>query len=616
MPSCLTSIGNEAFNRCKKLCEIINYSDFNIEAGSTTCGNIAENAKRVVNKPSYSITDEIEINHLDDQNSNGYKDLGYFDASDLTAVRIGLASSTESTIESLRLVSNSGVQRWFKSNDVFGMDGNTITDQSVGKIFSAYLDIDLVATGISGIIHIYSDADTDISLTQLYKLHDKDFRSAVNTNANGFVTYKDEQDTYLIDYVGDSEIVNVPTGVTRIGSYAFYGYSSMLNSDYMMLHPHVKLREVIIPEGVTTIDENAISECNCLYRVILPSTLVTMSSGSINASNLCEIINPSGLGLGYMGAHVISDANDTLIMNDNGFIIYDGNQCVGYTGSEANITIPSYVTYIRPYAFAYNKSLVNIIIPDNVTELRYRAFSCCTNIRTVTLSNSLTEIDDTTFEFCENLEYIDIPDSVTRIGICAFQNCASLTAVNFTENTQLQRLDGGAFDMCDKIESLYFGKEVNEIQSLNNLHGLKNIIVDEENENYTSIDGVLFDKDVTTLLRCPVAKEFDFATIPQSVNTIGQHAFYHVSAETVVIGDNIKVLDDYALFGLDSTRNYVLPTSLERIGTWNFTSKGEDTTFTYLGTVTQWKEIDIDEHAFVSCRVTVHCIDGDVQYYV
>jgi hypothetical protein len=155
-----------------------------------------------------------------------------------------------------------------------------------------------------------------------------------------------------------------------------------------------------------------------------------------------------------------------------------------------NINIPSTVTVIGEYAFYECSSITSITIPNGLTSIQTSTFELCTNLESITIGTSVANIGNTAFA-SSGITSISIPASVTNIGLDAFRFCLSLTS----------------------------------------------IFVDSNNPNYSSQDGILFNKLKTILIKCQVLKEGSY-NIPNSVNSIERYAFDHCASLTNIIIPN------------------------------------------------------------------------------
>jgi BspA type Leucine rich repeat region (6 copies) len=235
--------------------------------------------------------------------------------------------------------------------------------------------------------------------------------------------------------------------------------------------------------------------------------------------------------------------------------VYAFINCTGLT----SVTIPNNVTSIGDGAFYGCTGLISITIPDSVTSIGSGAFSTCTSLSNVNIGNSVTSIGDGAFYGCTGLISITIPNNVTSIGGSAFYGCTGLTGTLTIPNNvtsiggsafygctgltgaltipnSVTSIGRGAFQKCSGLTgTLTIPNSVTSIgeSSFAECTGLTEIFVHPDNPNYSSEDGVLYDKLKTNLISFPAGKAGAYI-IPSSVTTIGGWAFYYCASLTSV----------------------------------------------------------------------------------
>ena len=201
-----------------------------------------------------------------------------------------------------------------------------------------------------------------------------------------------------------------------------------------------------------------------------------------------------------------------------------------YIGSAEKVDIPKTidgksVTSIGEWAFRFCRNLTSITIPDSVTYIGYFAFELCENLTSITIPNSVTNIGRYAFGYCKSLKNITIPGSVTTIDSWAFIGCTSLTEIK----------------------------------------------VATKNANYVSVNGVLYNKNKTTIKCYPAGKKDKTYNIIDGVTFIDCGAFaYCTSLTSVTIPNSVTDIGGDAFFGCTSLTDITIPHSVTSIGSASF----------------------------------------------
>ena len=448
-----------------------------------------------------------------------------------------------------------------------------------------------------------------------------------------------ESHTFFFCY--NLKSVTIGKGVTSIEDSAFFdcgGLTSITIPDSVIsIGPWAfeickGLTSIVIPDGVTSIFEDTFKDCIGLTTITIPASLTYISEGAFYNCNELTTVNYAGTEeqrnqvridsendylvnatwiYNYSDTEIIASGicgdNLTWTLDSNGLLTisgtggmydYDYNTFPWYSYCDTinAVEFEGEVTSIGDYAFYYCTGLASITIPDSVTSIGYSAFCGCTGLTSITIPDSVTSIGNYAFYGCTGLTSITIPDSVTAIGYSAFGYCTGLTSIIIPDS--VISIDQFAFSRCTNLIS---------------------ILVDEENQYYSSEDGILFNKSQTEIVCYPAGKTGDYAipskitsinssafcgckgltsvTIPNNVTFIGYGAFCDCTGLTsVAIPNNITSINDDAFNGCTGLTSVTIPNSVTSIGWMAFLNCSGLTTVYYTGTEEQRNQIEIYDY--------------------
>ena len=430
-----------------------------------------------------------------------------------------------------------------------------------------------------------------------------------------------------------TEVVN-GYNVTSIGRRAFAGS---------------KYSEIVLPETVVTISNDAFYACENLTSVRLPSKL-----SSLGARAFCECVKLKEVNLGSSLREIQSSAfnhcinlkkitlpSKLTVIGESAF-----RDCFKLTGVKLGKNVRS----IDENAFARNYRLTGITIPSKVKTVGMGAFFKCKRLKKVVFENDNTELDKYVFDGCEALKKISLPKNMkdipeglfnrsglrkiklpAKVSIMkarAFAGCKDLNKITLNKviyaigdrafensglttlklNSNMKYIGNGAFRgtnvknvslpqkvayignrvfaNCENLSTIKIPASVKGINpgAFNNCVSLKSIDVASGNKDYSSQDGVLYNKDKSKLIQYPLNKKNAGFTVPRSVDTIRSHAFEENSnLKSVTL--SAKTIGDYAFASMSNLTTVVLQSGVKTIGESAFDYDNSLTTVTIADSV-------------------------------
>ena len=196
---------------------------------------------------------------------------------------------------------------------------------------------------------------------------------------------------------------------------------------------------------IVEVGDQAFANCKSLKKVVLPSTLKTISRKLFYGSTALEEVEiPEGVQEISIGAFYRCSALKSIAIPDS---------------------VTSMKSSSSDQTFYNCTSLESVVIGDNVSEIAANTFMNCGNLTTISLGKSISKIGSNAFKGCKSLQSISIPDNCTSIGIEAFSGCIAMTEVNLGNG--MQSIDEGAFNECSSLVSIVFPDSLTAIKSKN-----------------------------------------------------------------------------------------------------------------------------------------------------
>lgn len=435
IPKGVTSIGNYAFYDCHNLRVVINCSSLDIQRGQEN-GWIAAYARTVINNVD-GVVDDLVFTE-----NNGQYYLSAYLGGDSV----------------LNLPENYKGRGYGIGESVFkaclGLTSITIPDgvTSIGNsafsgcsgLTSITLPNSLMSIGTNAFSGCYG-------LTSIVVAQDNPKYDSRN-NSNAII----ETASNTLLYGCKNTII--PNGVTSIGEDAFYACSG--------------LTSITIPNSVTSIGEEAFRDCYDLTSVTLSDNVKSLGDYAFyQCYDLASINFPNSItSIGSEAFYCCEGLSSVVLPNS---VTSIGEQafycCSGLSSISVAQDNPKYDSRDNSNAIIETESNTllygckNTIIPHGVTSIGKDAFYACSGLTSITLPNSVMSIGEAAFNGCSGLTSIVLPNSVTSIESYAFYNCSGMTSITLPDSLTIIR--DATFYGCSGLKSIVLPNKVTSIES-------------------------------------------------------------------------------------------------------------------------------------------------------
>lgn len=353
-------------------------------------------------------------------------------------------------------------------------------------------------------------------------------------------------------FAGSSlQTVTFPSSVDSVGDYAFA--DSALTS--------LKLNS-----GLNDIGVGAFSGCVSLSEATIPSSVTSISESSFEGCTSLRSVTWSATGSASIGISAFEGCT-TL----------------------STFAIPDRATTINDRAFYGCTSLAAVSIPDSVTTVGDQAFAA-SGLTEVTVPGCRS-MGDGVFESCRSLGSVTIADDVAMIPEGIFSGCSSLDEIVFGEDPSLRTIeaqafagtaftaftipegvttvDATAFSGCTALQTVGIPSTLRDMgeRPFEGCSSLTSFTVSADSSVYASVDGVLYSKDLGTLVRYPSAAASAEFSVPEGTETISAGAFEHAgSLTTVEIPASVTTIGSEAFQGCSGLRSVAIASQELTVG--------------------------------------------------
>ncbi|MDD4291397.1 MAG: leucine-rich repeat protein [Clostridia bacterium] len=380
-----------------------------------------------------------------------------------------------------------------------------------------------------------------------------------------------------IDYIGSRDNMAIDFSSTKLQRAVFNGNVGGIG--YGTFCCNAEMTDVIFNGDVGTIDKFAFSMNKALTNVLFCGNL-----GSINDStfNNCYVLR----------SYSVSDDNMYLVLDEYG-VMYNKAQTIIYRQPSAwdyngVYVMPNTVTTLPDYCFGYDQNnlvstdtngpltqiggnldvlnyrelLTGVVLSSNLKNLPVNCFIRFSSLESVTYGGEnvkLKSIAEQAFYECSSLKFINFCEGLVSIERYAFAYCTSLEEIYLPES--LKSLGEAAFGYCTSLTTAVLPSNLIDFNLdlvFIGCTSLSNIIVDNDNPYFTTINGVLFSKDMTVLIKYTQALSNTTYVVPEGVLKIGANAFAgNAVLERVILPTTLEVIGDCAFYNTPNLKYYV-----------------------------------------------------------
>lgn len=373
---------------------------------------------------------------------------------------------------------------------------------------------------------------------------------------------------------------------------------------------YVEVIDLVIPEGVTSINEKQFAYFNNIKTVVIPSTVETIGNYAFYKNNKLTSVEINE-GASLIGRYAFSECSSLERVNIPSTVKeiseYAFNECV----SLRELEFEKGLEIIGNYAFYNNDGLTTLSLPTSLIRINYSAFKDCDGLVDIVIPESVTHLGSSAFEKCDNIETVDVLNKDCYIDYNVFLEDYKITEMRLPVSSvgtfsnvvskDIQTLKKVVITGGTALRNEYF-RYFGSIETVVLPSGILEI-GDYAFEKMTSLISVNIPSGVTSIGYSAFEYCSSLPTIilPDTLTTLGYSAFAECSnLQTVVLSERLQEIQSYTFEYCVKLSSITIPDSVESIGLSAFYGCRKLETASISSTS---KISNIDRFAFSNCTL-------------
>ena len=252
----------------------------------------------------------------------------------------------------------------------------------------------------------------------------------------------------------------------NINFESYFKTNPLSTASHLLLNDE-EVHDLVIPDGVKTITNNAFYYFSGLTSVKIPSSVTSIG---YECFAYCSGIKTVEIGdstsqdaTTVLGGRIFYMCNniESVVLGNN--IVEIGRDAFDGCKSLHNIVIPNSVKTMGSHAFVGCESLESVQLSENLKSIEWASFSSCYSLKSIIIPDGVEFLGETAFGYCKSLTEVKLPSNLKKIDWCVFQYCTSLTSIEIPDLTHTIYIC--AFDGCSNLKTVTLGKSVQNIQN-------------------------------------------------------------------------------------------------------------------------------------------------------